>query len=62
MRAHPEVFKPYCALHAVGPGRTLKYVRARLKSFGWTDENLKEDLLVVLNERDLISETSSELE
>ncbi len=62
LRAHPEVFKPYCALHAVGPGRTLKYVRARLKSFGWTDENLKEDLLVVLNERDLISETSSELE
>lgn len=54
--AVPQLFKPHCALHAVGPGRTLKYVKARLKSNGWTDDNLNEDLLVVLNERELTSE------
>jgi hydroxymethylbilane synthase len=54
--AAPQLFKPHCALHAVGPGRTLKYVKARLRSSGWTEENLTEDLLVVLNERELTCE------
>jgi hypothetical protein len=43
-------------LHAVGPGRTLNFLKARLKSNGWTDENLTEGLLVVLNERELTRE------
>lgn len=54
--AAPDLFKPHCALHAVGPGRTLKALKARLRSNGWTDENINEDLLVVLNERELTRE------
>jgi hydroxymethylbilane synthase len=56
LEAVPQLFKPRCALHAVGPGRTLSYVKARLRSNGWTDQNLSEDLLVVLNERELTRE------
>lgn len=52
----PQLFKPRCALHAVGPGRTLKYVTARLKEAGWSKEDLKTDLFVVLNERELTDE------
>lgn len=54
--AQPTLFKPHRALHAVGPGRTLSFLKARLKSNGWTEKNLTEDLLVVLNERELTRE------
>ncbi|MBN8540964.1 MAG: hydroxymethylbilane synthase [Deltaproteobacteria bacterium] len=54
--AAPQLFKPHFALHAVGPGRTLGFVKAHLRSNGWTDENLTEGLLVVLNERELTRE------
>jgi hydroxymethylbilane synthase len=54
--AEPKLFKPHRALHAVGPGRTLNFLKACLKSNGWTEKNLTEDLLVVLNERELTRE------
>lgn len=55
-RAQPQLFKPHRALHAVGPGRTLTFLKRRLGFIGWTEKNISEGLLVVLNERELTCE------